>query len=91
MYLAAVCRPGNASLPEIPDGVAARASTWVVVERFGAVVVHGARRDPCLEVATALLAKNTTPLPAAVKWSGGERLLCGTFAGARLTAERGPL
>ena len=35
------------SLAELVDGIAGRTGAWVVVERFGAVVAHGAGTAEC--------------------------------------------
>lgn len=87
MSLAPVSCARGGSLSDLADGIAARTGAWVVVERFGVVVTHGAGRNPCLsDVAAALLAKSSAPLRAAATWSGGGRRLCGTIAGASLTA-----
>jgi hypothetical protein len=75
------------TLSEIVDGVAERTGAWVVVERFGAVVTHGAGRGSCLpEVADALLTKTTLPLRAAVSWTDRGRHLRGKIGSATLTA-----
>ena len=76
-----------ASVSDLADGVALRTGAWVVVERFGAVITHGAGRTPCLPaVAAALLAKTSDPLRAGVTWTGRGRRLRGTLDGAPVTA-----
>lgn len=87
MSLAPVSCARGGSLSDLADGIAARTGAWVVVERFGTVVTHGAGRNPCLpDVAAALLAKSSAPLRSAATWSGGGRRLSGTIAGTSLTA-----
>lgn len=87
MSLASVSCARSSSLSDLADGIAARTGAWVVVERFGTVITHGAGRGPCLPtVAAALLAKSSEPLRTDVRWTGRGRRLSGTLAGAPLTA-----
>lgn len=77
----------NPSLPELVDGVAARTGAWVVVERLGAVIAHGAGAGACpAPLVEALLSKRTGPLRSAVTWSRGGRHLDGSIGGTPLTA-----
>ena len=74
MSLATLSR-GAPSLAELVDGLAARSGAWVVVERFGAVVTHGAGTTDCPPALVgSLLSKSTGELRAAVTWRRGPRL-----------------
>ena len=74
MSLAPLSCARSGSPSELADGIAARTGAWVVVERFGAVVTHGAGRTPCRPaVAAALLAKSSEPLRTGVTWTGRGR------------------
>jgi hypothetical protein len=87
MSLATLDHPQTASLGELVDGLALRSGAWVVVERLGTVVCHGAGHAACpAPLAEALLSKSTRPLRDAVTWHGGGRTMRGTVAGIRLTA-----
>ena len=87
MSLAPLSCARSGSPSELADGIASRTGAWVVVERFGAVVTHGAGRTSCLPtVAAALLAKSSEPLRTSVTWTGRGRRLRGTLDGAPVTA-----
>lgn len=69
MTLATLDRATTPSLLDVVDGLAARTGAWVVIERFGVVVTHGAGAGPCPEpLASSLLSKSTAALRAAVRW-----------------------
>ena len=76
------------SLPELVDGLAGRSGAWVVVERFGAVVAHGAGTADCpAPVVRSRVSKRTAHLRAAVTWNrGGGPHLRGKVDGVALTA-----
>jgi hypothetical protein len=76
------------SLAELVDGIASRTGAWVVVERFGAVVAHGAGTAECpAPVVMSLVSKRTAHLRGAVTWIRGKGpRLRGTVDGAPLTA-----
>ena len=76
------------SLPELVDGIAGRSGAWVVVERFGTVVAHGAGATDCpAPVVMSLVSKRTAHLRAAVTWNRGSGThLRGKVDGVPLTA-----
>jgi hypothetical protein len=76
------------SLAELVDGIAGRTGAWVVVERFGAVVAHGAGAEECpASVVMSLVSKRTAHLRGAVTWHrGGGPHLRGTVEGSALLA-----
>lgn len=76
------------SLPELVDGIASRTGAWVVIERFGAVVAHGAGTPDCpAPVVMTLVSKRTTHLRDAVTWHRGTGThLRGKVEGLPLTA-----
>ena len=85
MSLATLAGTGRATLSDLVDAVAGRTGAWVVVERFGAVLTHGAGTGECpASLAKALLAKTTGPLRDAATWSRGGRHRCGTADGTDL-------
>jgi len=74
------------SLGDLVDGLACRTGAWVVVERFGAVVAHGAGATACPPpLAEALLHKRSAPLRSAVRWGRGSALR-GTVEGVGVVA-----
>lgn len=76
------------SLTELVDGIAGRTGAWVVVERFGAVVAHGAGTAECpASVVVSLVSKRTAHLRGAVTWNrGGGQHLRGKVDGVALAA-----
>lgn len=75
------------SLSELVDGIAGRTGGWVVVERFGSVVAHGAGTTDCPDsVVTTLVSKKTGVLRSAVTWKRGGQHLNGTVDGTTVTA-----
>lgn len=75
------------SLPELVDGLANRSGAWVVVERLGTVVAHGAGTTDCpAPLVMTLLSKRTAHLRGAVTWSRGRSHLRGKVEGVSLTA-----
>lgn len=72
MSLAPVTHAQAVPLSELVDGIALRTGAWVVVERFGTVLTHGAGRTSCPPAVTAaLLGKRGAPLREAVRWLRG--------------------
>ncbi|MCU1603110.1 MAG: hypothetical protein JWO22_3819, partial [Frankiales bacterium] len=87
MSLATLSRSSAPVLVELVDGLAARSGAWVVVERFGAVVTHGAGNGPCpAALATSLIGKSTAELRAAVCWKRSAKGLTGTLEGVAVSA-----
>ena len=75
------------SLAELVDGVAGRTGAWVVVERLGTVVAHGAGTTECpAPLVEAVLAKTTAPLRSAVAWRRGSPYLTGALGEVPVTA-----
>ena len=80
MSVAPVAHAQTVPLPELVDGIALRTGAWVVVERFGSVVTHGAGRASCPPAVTAaLLSKRSAPLREAVSWLRGPGALRGVL------------
>ncbi|TAL23985.1 MAG: PucR family transcriptional regulator [Frankiales bacterium] len=80
--LAPITHAQAVPLPELVDGIALRTGAWVVVERFGTVLTHGAGRSSCPPAVTAaLLGKRGAPLREAVRWSRGSASASGTLRG----------
>lgn len=87
MSLATVAHPQAASLSQLVDGISSRTGSWLVVERFGTVLTHGAgQTSPPAPLTAALLAKTCTPLRKAVSWSGRGPYLTGCVDAAPVTA-----
>ncbi len=87
MSLATLTRSSGPALVELVDGLAARSGAWVVVERFGAVVTHGAGAGACpAALATSLIGKSTSELRAAVCWKRSAKGLTGTLDGVAVSA-----
>jgi hypothetical protein len=87
MSLAPVGRISVPALPDLVDELAARSGGWVVIERFGSVLCHGAGRTECpAALAQALIGKSTVPLRASVSWTRGRGLMRGTLDGLALVA-----
>lgn len=87
MSVAAAGHVQTTSISRLADGVALRTGAWVVIERLGTVVTHGAGGAPCpAPVADALLAKTTRPLRDVVTWSRGGTRLRGVVGGTSVTA-----
>ena len=83
MTLATLDRGATPSLLDLVDGLAARTGAWVVVERFGAVLTHGAGAGACPQaLASSLLTKSTADLRAAVRWKRGAGSLDGRCVSA---------
>jgi hypothetical protein len=83
MTLATVESAGTPSLTDLVDGLSARTGAWVVIERFGVVVAHGAGAGPCpAGLVSTLLAKSTADLRAAVRWKRGAGSLDGSCVSA---------
>ncbi|MFN2538373.1 MAG: helix-turn-helix domain-containing protein [Mycobacteriales bacterium] len=75
------------SLPELVDGLASRTGAWVVIERVGAVVAHGAGTADCpASLITSLVSKKATALRAAVTWTRGGSRITGQLDGLPVTA-----
>ncbi|MDP9102021.1 MAG: helix-turn-helix domain-containing protein [Actinomycetota bacterium] len=56
-------------LSELADATALRTGSWVVVERLGVVVAHGAGAGPCpAGLTTSLVTKRTASLRETVRW-----------------------
>lgn len=82
MSLATVTSGSAPALGDLVDGLAARTGAWVLVERFGAVLAHGAGSSDCpAALATSLLGKSTTALRAGVCWKRSPAGLTGTLDG----------
>jgi hypothetical protein len=88
MSLATVAHPQAASLSQLVDGISSRTGSWLVVERLGTVLTHGAGQVPPPEPLTAaLLTKTCTPLRRAVSWAGsGGPYLTGCVDAVPVTA-----
>ena len=87
MTLATLDRATSASLGDLVDGLAARTGAWVVVERFGAVVVHGAGVSDCpAPLAASLLSKSTEQMRAAIAWRRTSHGPVGELDGASVRA-----
>ena len=87
MTVAPVAHAQAVPLSELVDGLALRTGAWVVVERFGTVVTHGAGRTPCPPAVTAaLLGKRSAPLREAVRWVRGTGALRGSLDDAPVVA-----
>lgn len=79
--------PRPADLAALVDAIADRSGCWLVVERFGQVLCHGAGAAACpAPLAAAVLSKRTTALRSAVMWSGRGALLEGSLDGLCVTA-----
>ena len=55
MSVAPLAHAQAVPLPELVDGIALRTGAWVVVERFGTVLTHGAGGASCPPAVTAAL------------------------------------
>jgi len=87
MSLATLTRASAPALVELVDGLAARTGAWVVVERFGAVLTHGAGGSACpAALATSLVGKSTSELRAAVSWKRSTKGLTGVLEGLAVGA-----
>lgn len=76
-----------ASLADLVDAVSQKTGGWVVVERFGDVLAHGAGSRPCpAPLAEALLSKRMAALRHEVSWVRGPDPMRGTVSGIRVTS-----
>ena len=78
MSVAPIIHAQAVPLSELVDGIALRTGAWVVVERFGTVLTHGAGQTSCPPAVTAaLLGKSSAPLREGVRWVRGPGTLHG--------------